>query len=105
MGSDGLAKRDSMFETIAKTTAKTVSEVRKAYHETETIHEQTDDTENGTDHDTKRGFFPFGTPFQNIVKFTSEVEVFTRHIDTFTRDRFQKGARESPEDRKGDERK
>ncbi len=45
--------------------------------------------ENQNNNEKKQSFFPFGTPFSDVIKFTSEVEVFTKHIDTFSRRQFQ----------------
>ncbi|MCD8145851.1 MAG: hypothetical protein LUD84_00995 [Clostridiales bacterium] len=90
-----MRKRDSMLETIAEATAQTITEVSKLYRDMERGETSHDDDSNQADSSEKRTrkteenrSYPFGTPFSDIVRFTSEVEVFTRHIDSFTREHF-----------------
>jgi len=81
-------KQNSMFNTIVKATAHTVTEVSKIYHsEWKNDSQETEENSEETD-SIKATAFPFGTPFSNITKFTKGVEVFTKHIDTLTRERF-----------------
>lgn len=64
----------SPLDIIAEMTAKTVTEVSNAYH---------DKYPNGKGKQPKQQTqgYPFGTSFEDIVKFTDDVQVLAKHID------------------------
>lgn len=99
----------SILDIIAQSTAKTIEDVSKLYREayseeepqadTTSQPEKTDATPNAEStaenaSSPKPQSFRYGTPFVDIVRFTRDVEVFTRHIDAQTRRDFEQGKSE-----------
>lgn len=102
----------SILDIIAQSTAKTIEDVSKLYHETcagEAPHEGSgaeSSKEEAAERAETQGpapgskkaagsaeraeppSFRYGTPFPDIIRFTKDVEVFTRHIDAQTRGAF-----------------
>lgn len=78
-----------LLRIIARVTAKSITEVSEVYREQNWNNPKPKKAEKGAA-DMESGSFHFGTPLSDIVKFTSGVETFTKHIDTLTREHFQK---------------
>lgn len=96
----------SILDIIAQTTEKTIEDVSKLYRETYSgvepqagaaphseMQGDVQSEENPAD-STKSAaspFFSYGTPVTDIMRFTRDVEVFTRHIDAQARSSFKHG--------------
>lgn len=98
-----MKNQESLLDIIARMTAKTITEVSAAYHHEKPNSEQTEKEPDTETEDSAAGrSYPFGTSFSDIIKFTKDVEVFTKHIDTHTRDLFR-SSHDIPSDKqKGD---
>lgn len=96
----------SILDIIAQSTANTIKDVSKLYHETYSEEDaQTrgssaaNEPNSAPDKEeapksassTEPPFFGYGTPFTDIMRFTRDVEVFTRHIDAQSRGPFGRG--------------
>lgn len=78
-----------LLKIIARVTAKSITEVSEVYYGQQRDSSKSKKAEEGAN-DTESGSFPFGTSISDIAKFANGAKTFTKHIDSFTREHFQK---------------
>lgn len=77
------------MDMIAKMTAQTISKVQDVYYESNKAAQPPLEAEpDNAEKKHQAASFSYGTPFSNIMRFTKDVEVFTRHIDANIRKDF-----------------
>lgn len=82
----------SILDIIAQSTAKTIKDVSKLYHDAYPSEApETNAAPNAQKPDAEPPLFSYGTSFADIMRFTRDVEIFTRHIDAQTRGDFERG--------------
>lgn len=72
-----MSESKSPLDIITKITAKTVSEVSKIYYE-----DYSDSRKKQPCPNQQKQACPFGTSYEDIIRYTNDIQIFAKHIDT-----------------------